>query len=140
MSLLRGLKLEPLNEPLAAVALAKFQQRLGQLPGGFKVPDPKKLFFEGPEKAFDAAGSFWALAGKRGRRRASAITKTLPPSAHRRVGESYIPRNRLRPCGATRTEENPCGRPMAPNGVAAPMRALIHYGAELNQKIRTQKL
>jgi hypothetical protein len=53
MSLLRGLKLEPLDEAFAAAALPKFQQRPGQLLGGFKVPDPKKLFFEGPEKAFD---------------------------------------------------------------------------------------
>jgi hypothetical protein len=68
MSLLRGLKLEPLDEPLAVVVLGKFQQRLGQLPGGFKAPDPKKLFFEGPRKTFDTAGTFWAFTGKRRRR------------------------------------------------------------------------
>jgi hypothetical protein len=46
-----GLEVKPLDELSAVIALAKFQQHLHQLLGGFKASNPGKLFFESPEKA-----------------------------------------------------------------------------------------
>jgi len=64
--LLRGLKPEPLHEPVIVVALAEFLERRGQFLQRREVSHPEQLFLEGAEEALDAAVAF-GLPDKGGR-------------------------------------------------------------------------